>query len=185
MKRYVSLLILVLLIAMGTYFVLAQDTNTEIEAKIENALSAAPSSIAEGAAVLDWAFDNEGNFVVLREGTNGWSCLPGNPKPMCLDEVFMEWLFAVMGGQELTVTSPGFAYMLQGGEALSNSNPAAMGPADDHWMSDAPYMMVILPTGIDLDAYSADFQNPIFIMYADTPYQHLMVPIGNEMDAEH
>ena len=179
MKKYMLLVVLVLLATTGVYFVLAQDSNAETEAKIENALSAAPSSIAEDATVLDWAFDEEGKFVVLREGRNGWSCLPGSPKPMCLDEVFMEWLYAVMGGQELTVTTPGFAYMLQGGEALSNSNPAAMEPADDHWMTASPYMMVLLPGEVDISAFNANPENPLFIMYAGTPYQHLMVPIGN------
>jgi hypothetical protein len=179
MKKYVSLLVLVLLAATGAYFVLAQDANAETAAKIENALSAAPSSIAEDATVLDWAFDDEGKFVVLREGTNDWSCLPGNPKPMCLDEVFMEWLYAVMGGHELIVTTPGFAYMLQGGEALSNSNPAAMEPADDHWMSSSPYMMVLLPGEVAISTFSANPENLLFVMYPGTPYQHLMVPIGN------
>lgn len=179
MKKYMSLFVLILLAATGAHLVLAQDANGETEVKIENALSAAPSTIAENATVLDWAFDDKGKFVVLREGTNGWSCLPGNPKPMCLDAVFMEWLYALMGGQELTVTTPGFAYMLQGGETFSNSNPAAMEPADDHWMSSSPYMMVLVPNEVDISAFSTNPENPLFIMFPDTPYQHLMVPIGD------
>jgi hypothetical protein len=184
MKNYFVFLMLALLAVTGTVLVLAQEDASETEAKIESAMSAAPTNIAKDATILDWAFDEEGQFLVLREGTNRWNCLPANPKPMCLDEVFMEWLYAVMTGEELNVSSVGFAYMLQGGEALSNSDPWATEPADDHWMSDAPYMMVIMPTGVDLEAYSADFENPIFIMYPDTPYQHLMVPIGTAMNAE-
>lgn len=177
MKRHIFFFLSVLLVVSVGYFALAQDAETE--AKIENAMSAAPSSIAQDATILDWAFDDAGKFVVLREGSNGWNCLPGNPKPMCLDEVFMEWLYAIMAGQELTITTPGFAYMLQGGEALSNSNPAAMEPAEDHWMSEAPYMMVLLPAEVDITGYTPDPDNPFFIMYAGTPYQHIMMPIGD------
>jgi hypothetical protein len=184
MKKYFLLLILLVLVATGAVLALAQGGEGETEAKIESAMSAAPTNIAEDATILDWAFDEEGKFLVLREGTNGWNCLPASPKPMCLDAVFMDWLYAVMTGGEFNVTSVGFAYLLQGGVALSNSNPGAMEPAEDHWMSDAPYMMVILPTGVALDEYSSDPENPIFIMYADTPYQHLMIPLGDVQTTE-
>jgi hypothetical protein len=183
MKKCPLFLVLVLLAVTGGYFALAQDADAETGAKIENAMSAAPLSIAQDATILDWVFDDEGKFIVLREGTNGWSCLPGNPKPMCLDEIFMEWLYAVITGEDLTVTAPGFAYMLQGGEALSNSNPAAMEPAEDHWMSSSPYMMVLLPAEVDISDYSPDPDNPLFVMYSGTPYQHLMIPIGSTENA--
>ena len=176
--KLVVLALLVVSVILGTAIVTAQDEDDpEIQAKIENAMSAAPLSIAQDATILDWTFDEEGKFVVLREGTNGWSCLPSNPKPMCLDEVFMEWLYALFAGDELTVTAPGFAYMLQGGETFSNSDPGATEPAEDHWMSSSPYMMVLLP--VDLSGYSTDPDNPVFVMYSGTPYQHIMIPIGN------
>jgi hypothetical protein len=54
------------------------------EAKVKNALSAAPAALAEHAAVMDW--DN----AELRPGTSGWTCFPDSPEvqgntPMCLD----------------------------------------------------------------------------------------------------
>lgn len=57
----------------------AQDSS----AVVANALRAAPTSIAENAAVMDWA------GTTLREGTNGSVCFPDPPKmeaaSMCLD----------------------------------------------------------------------------------------------------
>jgi hypothetical protein len=62
-------------------------------AVIDEALGAAPRELAKGATVMDW----EGN--VLKEGDNGWTCMPtapdvkarGGANPMCNDGVWMEW----------------------------------------------------------------------------------------------
>ncbi|NIX25335.1 MAG: hypothetical protein GWN07_38280, partial [Actinobacteria bacterium] len=48
---------------------LAQDKDK----KIHSAMSAAPASIAEDATIMDW------DMTVLREGSNGWTCLPDRP----------------------------------------------------------------------------------------------------------
>ena len=182
MKRNLLVSIVLVFVVMGVSWVLAQDTNADIEAKIEYVMSAGPEVISQDATILDWAFDDEGNFIVLREGTNGWTCLPFGGAAACLDEVFMEWLYALINGEDLTVTRPGFSYHLLGGEALSNADPAAAEPAEDHWLSSAPYMMVLLPADVDLSAFSTDPNDPLFVMFPDTPYQHIMVPIGNLED---
>ena len=39
-----------------------------------------PASVAENATIYDLELDAEGNFVVLREGSNGWSCSPRRPR---------------------------------------------------------------------------------------------------------
>src|SRR5262249_44425859 len=49
------------------------------EWKIVNALSAGPASITEHAAVVDWPTnpkDGMSHGRVLRQGTNGWTCMP-------------------------------------------------------------------------------------------------------------
>ncbi len=48
----------------------------DTQAKIENAMSAAPSTVAANATILDNEMDDAGKFVVLREGNNGWFCQP-------------------------------------------------------------------------------------------------------------
>jgi hypothetical protein len=72
--------------------VVAQDDS---EALIANAESAAPTVIGQEATIMGW--DEDGMpTVVLREGTNGWTCLPDWPAtpgndPQCLDAVFNAW----------------------------------------------------------------------------------------------
>ena len=43
------------------------------EADIDSAMSAAPESLAQNATIQGW------DGTVLREGTNGWVCLPDTP----------------------------------------------------------------------------------------------------------
>src|SRR5262245_10430908 len=97
----------------------ASQSDADAEAKIANAMSAGPSSIATDATILDWEMDADGSFVVLRDGSNGWSCFPDTPgtptdDPMCVDTVWLEWMKAYMAGEEPRTTGPGIAYMLQG-----------------------------------------------------------------------
>jgi hypothetical protein len=62
------------------------------EWKIANTLSAGPASITEHAAVIDWPAnpkDGLSHGRVLRQGANGWTCIPDVPgsarhDPMCV-----------------------------------------------------------------------------------------------------
>ena len=84
------------------------------EARIANAVSAAPTVIGKDATILDWPTEDGGPMVVLREGANGWICItdwpasPGND-PMCIDSMFAEWNDALGAGAPLTVDRPGVA----------------------------------------------------------------------------
>ncbi|MBL8133542.1 MAG: hypothetical protein JNL42_16895 [Anaerolineae bacterium] len=174
---------LIITFGLAAVQALAQD-DAAAQAKIDSALSAAPAAITQDATILDWSFDADGKFVVLREGTNGWSCLPDEPttevnNPLCFDEAALTWVYALVSGEAPNLTVPGFGYMLLGDEAFSNSNPGATEPAADHWMSTDPYMMFILPSGVDLGGMSHDEHSPgPFVMWRGTPYQHIMVPAG-------
>ncbi len=55
------------------------------QAKIARAMSAGPAEVAKPARIVD---TDEHGPVVLREGNNGFTCMPGNPRvvgdaPMC------------------------------------------------------------------------------------------------------
>ena len=68
----------------------AGDTAQE---KIARAMSAGPDDISESARIVDT--DAQGNRVILREGSNGFTCMPGNPNvvgepPMCMDAASMQ-----------------------------------------------------------------------------------------------
>ena len=83
------------------------------EEKIDNALSAAPASLSRNAKVMDW------DGKVLREGGNGYTCLPDIPDngandPWCVDESWLNLLDALKNKTKPTYTKVGIAYMLQG-----------------------------------------------------------------------
>jgi hypothetical protein len=163
---------------------LAQD---DADSKIADAMRAAPPSIAENATIIDWPDAEGAEMTVLREGTNGWVCYPSNPiviaegeeDPMCLDEVWQAWLEALLAGEDVTVERLGIAYMLRGDAGTSNIDPTATGPTDDNeWHVAGPHIMLLMP-GLNYEGISTDHTNGgPYVMWRDTPYAHVMVPIA-------
>jgi hypothetical protein len=158
-------------------------------AKIEDAMSAAPKSIAENATILDNELDDAGQFVVLREGTNGWYCSPDalgtpGPDPWCYDQTWLDWAYAFVAGEAPTTEVLGLAYMLQGGSDASNTDPFATEPAPgDEWMASPPHVMFLVPGPIDMTVFTADHESGgPWVMWAGTPYEHIMMPVA---DADH
>jgi hypothetical protein len=143
-------------------------------------MSAGPAAITAEATILDWPSDPAGDMIVLREGSNGWTCYtdwpatPGND-PMCLDQVWVEWNDALMLGEEPHVTSPGVAYMLQGGSAASNTDPFVMEPAPgEDWLASPPHVMLLYPDSVDLSRFTTDHTSgEPYVMWAGTPYEHI------------
>src|SRR5262249_50110278 len=118
--------------------------------KMQNAMSAAPSAISKDATILDWPEREGDQPVLLRRGTNGWTCFPDDPStpgndPMCLDKTWLQWVEAWMAKKDFTPTLPGIGYMLQGGSTASNTDPFATKPAPgEKWMKEQPHVMVIV-----------------------------------------
>jgi hypothetical protein len=163
----------------------ASQDDADAAAKIENAMSAAPSSISANATILDNALDDAGAFVVLREGSNDWSCFPDFPAspgndPQCLDQTWLDWQYAYFAGEEPNVTVPGLAYMLQGGSDPSNTDPLATEPAaGEEWVSSPPHVMLLLPEDLDQSVFSTDHASgEPYVMWAGTPYEHIMMPVA-------
>jgi hypothetical protein len=70
------------------------NSNESTQRKIARALSAAPPDIAKAATVVEK--DPLGKMTVLRAGTNGFTCMPGDPTgvgmpTMCEDEASRRW----------------------------------------------------------------------------------------------
>src|SRR5260370_18774817 len=90
------------------------------EWKIANALSAAPATIAEHASVVDWPAnprDGMSQGRVLRQGNNGWTCMPDVPRgpqhdPICVDKTMVQWLMATLAGKKPNIDRVGLACML-------------------------------------------------------------------------
>ena len=151
---------------------------------IASALSAAPAGLRAHAGVM--VVDDKGVMRTLRESKNGFMCMPDapttpGPDPMCMDKASMEFIHAM-----LTKTAPpagkvGLMYMLAGGTDASNTDPYAEKPtATNHWIKTGPHLMI---AGADVAFYDAypkdkdpDTSRP-YVMWAGTPYQHLMVPV--------
>lgn len=154
------------------------------QAKIADAMSAGPDSISRDATILDWTMDDSGHFVVLRKGTNSWTCFPDVPSsptddPMCLDPTWMDWGAARANHTDPHTTVPGIAYMLQGATDASNTDPYATEPAPgDDWVVSPPHIMILLPEGIDHSVFTADYMaGGPSIMWPGTPYEHIMMPV--------
>lgn len=154
------------------------------EAKIQEALQAAPESLRAGATVMDFPEKEGGEMIELKNGTNGWTCLPDLPSspgkdPMCLDKTGMNWLQAYVSQKEPSLTQDGIAYMLEGGSDASNTDPFAQKPTPgDDWINTPPHMMILPAQKLDVNVYGTDPKTGgPWIMWANTPYQHLMVPV--------
>ncbi|MGA8023409.1 MAG: hypothetical protein WB990_10605, partial [Candidatus Acidiferrales bacterium] len=137
----------------------------------------APPDVAAAATVAE--MDAHGKMTVLRPGTNGFTCMPGDPSgvgqpAMCADQASMQWFkdFAEHKPKP-TNTVPGITYMLAGATQRSDSDPndatsppIAIGP---HWMIMWPFdpKTTGLPTT----------HRPMgaYIMWAGTPYAHLHI----------
>ena len=156
----------------------AGDHDPAAAALIANALRAAPVSITDHAAVADW----EGNM--LREGTNGWVCLPDPPRmkdaPMCMDGPWMAWAGAWQKNEPVSIDRAGIAYMLVGDAGASNVDPYAEGPTtENEWVVSGPHLMLIVPDAAALEGFPTDpAQGGPWVMWKGTPYAHVMIPVA-------
>ena len=151
---------------------------------IKSALSAAPAGVAKGAAVV--TMGDKGAMRTLQKGDNGFTCMPDvpstpGPDPMCMDKASMDWVNAMMSKAPPAPAKVGLMYMLAGGTDASNTDPYSSKPSKaDHWIKTGPHLMI---AGADAAFYSqfpkgADPDTTVpYVMWAGTPYQHLMVPV--------
>jgi hypothetical protein len=144
------------------------------EDPVAYALSAAPSYVSDQAAVMDM----EGN--ILREGTNGWTCVPVPGGPMCMDEQWMSWMDAYLNQKDETgVTAVGLAYMLRGDSGASNINPYDEAPtAGNDWVVTGPHLMIVVPDPALLDGIPDDpASGAPYVMWRGHPLVHVMIPV--------
>jgi hypothetical protein len=155
----------------------SQSADDATQAKIARAMSAGPDNIARSARIVDT--DANGNTVVLRDGSNGFTCMPGNPEvvgepAMCVDAASLQW-FADAKAHKPKPTNmvPGITYMLAGATQRSDSDPNdTTSPAihvGPHWMIMWPFdaKTTGLPT--------THRDHGAYIMWAASPYAHLHV----------
>ena len=151
---------------------------------IRSAESAAPAGVSSNAAI--YAPQADGSMKTLREGKNGFWCMPDDPAtpgtdPMCGDANSMEWAMAWMGKTEPPKGKIGLMYMLMGGTTQSNLDPYATKPPEGTgWNVERPHIMIV-NSGDSMVGYPANQEKPDnsqpYVMWAGTPYAHLMVPV--------
>jgi len=151
---------------------------------IASAMKAAPKDVAEKATIV--APDASGGMRTLRTGSNGFTCMPDNPEtpgpdPMCWDKNSGAWMDAYLNHTTPPVGKIGLMYMLAGGTDASNTDPYASKPTTtNHWIKTGPHIMIVGADPSFYDTYpkgpDPDTKSP-YVMWAGTPYQHLMAPI--------
>ena len=166
-------------------------SHTSAEWQIWAYSTAAPSYIAKDATVL-----NE-KMEMLREGTNGWTCLPVNPRgmsdpengwkdaheamPLCGDAEVFKWISAYLSDEIPDMDYDGYAWMLHGDMGEDNSTPKVMSKDDakeGHWIESGPHLMRMPKDPSSLDGMTTDFNSGApYVMFSGTPYAHIMYPV--------
>jgi hypothetical protein len=166
-------------------------SHTSAEWQIWAYSTAAPSYIAKDATVL-----NE-KMEMLREGTNGWTCLPVNPRgmsdpengwkdaheamPLCGDAEVFKWISAYLSDEIPDMDYDGYAWMLHGDMGEDNSTPKVMSKNDakeGHWIESGPHLMRMPKDPSSLDGMTTDFNSGApYVMFSGTPYAHVMYPV--------
>jgi len=99
---------------------------------------------------------------------------------MCVDKGGMAWTMAWATHKDPPKGVIGFGYMLMGGSDPDNLDPfATKPPQGGKWVTTGPHIMLFnvgdlvknYPTGKDPDTSKP------YVMYPDTPYAHIMVPV--------
>ncbi|MEW2911740.1 hypothetical protein [Leisingera sp. JC11] len=149
----------------------------DTDAMIASAESAAPASVTAEATI------KAPDGTVLRAGSNGYTCYPQQESigPMCNDATWDALISALMNKQEFSPDKLSVSYMLAGeGTAIgvSNSDPYATDPGNsDDWVKEGPHLMVIVSDQAMLDGLSTDPNDPVYVMWKDTPYAHIMIKV--------
>ena len=130
----------------------------ENDALIAKAMSAAPAAISANATIMLW------DGTVLREGSNGWTCIPGfaegdEENPACLDAAWTQYVLSDAGseGNKAEIKSTGVSYMLA---------------------SDPPHMMIIVPEEGGYEGLNTEpGGGKAWVMWGERVGRHIMLPI--------
>jgi hypothetical protein len=153
------------------------------EDAIKSAMTAAPPAVARNATIM--VANEQGEMRTIRKGGNGFTCIPDDPNspgpdPMCMDANALGWVAALIGRKDPPAGKIGFMYMLRGGTDSSNTDPFATKPEpNNNWVETGPHVMIVGAKGM-MEGYPRDPKpdtSQPYVMYANTPYEHLMLPV--------
>jgi len=147
---------------------------------IASAESAGPASVTANATI------KAPDGTILRKGSNGYTCYPQQEAmgPMCNDSTWDALIHAMMNKAAFKADRISVSYMLAGeGTALgtSNSDPYASNPdGSADWVKEGPHLMIVVPDRAMLEGISTNPKDPVYVMWKDTPYAHIMVKVATD-----
>ena len=161
--------------------------------EIETYTSAAPDFIGDFATVVS------ASGKVLREGTNGWTCLPFIPMPKmgfksaneaapaCADANAVAWADAYINKIKPEIETDGWIWMIHGDTGVDNFRPHSEGDKKntdpEDWIYSGSHLMLMPKNPSSLEGVSTDFRSGApYVMMKDTPYVHLMIPLEGYYD---
>jgi hypothetical protein len=157
------------------------------DVQMARAIAAGPPHVTNSARIV--GADAQGKRIVLREGSNGFMCQPGNPEVLgrpasCSNEAARQWS-ADMAAHKAKPTNaePGIVYMLAGSTQRSVSDRSdKAGPP----LTTSPHWMIMWPFDPKTTGLSATSKETgAYIVGAGTPYAHLHImgqPVGAPME---
>ena len=107
-------------------------TDTE---KIADALRGGPAFITKDATVRDWPSAHRGEYRLLRQGSNEWTCLPAIPgyshdEPGCFDQYSCAGCGTALPGRTPRIDRIGISYMYFGTwQSKDGSSGGAFAPS--------------------------------------------------------
>ena len=143
------------------------------------AMSAGPENVSGDATIIS----HDG--TLLKQGSNGWVCMPGTPpnenvNPMCVDPAWQKWLQEYMKGTmglsyeyDPNQATFGMSYMLVGDVPVDNNEPFNTDQSKGVWVAEGPHLMRCLKNcSKKTDPYGGPY-----VMWEGTEFVHVMVPL--------
>ncbi len=190
MKKLYSLLTITLMLCLNVYASSHSHSHDDSDHKhysnqeiMEIAMSAAPENVSGKATIM--AADG----TILKEGSNGWVCMPGTPpnenvNPMCVDPAWQNWLQEYMkavNGEAYEYNSEsasfGVSYMLVGDIAVDNNEPFNQDKSKGVWVAERPHLMLLLPASMMDDLPKDPYAGGPYVMWEGNDFVHVMVPL--------
>ena len=164
-----------------------------VQWEIDTYTSSAPDFIGDFATVVGASGE------VLREGTNGWTCLPFVPMPKmgfknpneaapaCADANAVAWANAYISKTKPVIENDGWIWMIHGDTGVDNFRPYSEGDkantAPEDWIYSGSHLMLMPKDPASLDGVSTDFTTGApYVMMKGTPFVHLMIPLEGYYD---
>jgi hypothetical protein len=121
--------------------------------KIADALRAGPAFITKDATLRDWPSSPGGEYRLLRQGSNEWTCLPSIPgyshdEPGCFDPIFLRWMQDSLAGRTPQIDRIGISYMYLGAWQLAKGS--------SHEAHVGPHLMIVSPHQDELQELNPD-----------------------------